>query len=267
VLLRRIPSLLVITSAAVIATFTARAAQQTSLSPRQTADLLAKLRSNEWSKRARAYYQLLDSSSVMHQETTKSAFIDLLNRENGLNPSEEKDDRPEDGEEYAEYIGSLVGTVAEIADWQNPSQVCILAHSPFDPDSALATRLARSGQTVIPCLLEMVKNGSWIDRYQAVAVLIQIRATVRDLSANTSEEIRDATIRALHDPHEMVRIGTVHALARFGGTDMIPALEKVAQTDPSPEVQGHSIRKWAASAIAAIHKRTSQPNTLATSRP
>ncbi|MGC1106863.1 MAG: HEAT repeat domain-containing protein [Candidatus Acidiferrales bacterium] len=253
--------LFVFTSVLFIASFPIQAAQQTSLSPRQTADLLAALHSKEWLGRAHAYYQLIDNSSAMHQETTKSALIDLLNRENSSDPSEGRDYKPDDGEEYAEYIGSLVGTVAEVADWKNSSQVCIIAHSPFDPDSALAARLARTGQTVIPCLLEMAKNGSWTDRYQAVAVLIQVRATVRELSANTSEEIRDATIRALHDTHEMVRIGTVHALGRFGGTDMIPALQKVAQTDPSPEVQGRSIRKAAASAIAAIQKRAAQPNT------
>jgi len=36
---------------------------------------------------------------------------------------------------------------------------------------------------------------------------------------------------------------------------MISALRKVAQTDPSPEVDGHSTRKAAAEAISAIHKR------------
>jgi hypothetical protein len=33
----------------------------------------------------------------------------------------------------------------------------------------------------------------------------------------------------------------------------------VAETDPAPEVQGHSIRKSASQAIAAIQKRASGP--------
>ena len=39
---------------------------------------------------------------------------------------------------------------------------------------------------------------------------------------------------------------------------MIPALEEVAAKDPAPEVEGHSIRKSAAEAIAEIQKRESQ---------
>jgi hypothetical protein len=38
-------------------------------------------------------------------------------------------------------------------------------------------------------------------------------------------------------------------------TAMIPALREVAANDPSPEVEGHSIRKSAAEAIAEIQKR------------
>jgi hypothetical protein len=50
----------------------------------------------------------------------------------------------------------------------------------------------------------------------------------------------------------------VDALGKFGGADMISALKEVAANDPSPEVEGHSIRKSAAEAIAAIQKRTTQ---------
>jgi HEAT repeat protein len=62
-------------------------------------------------------------------------------------------------------------------------------------------------------------------------------------------------LRTLQDPDELVRAFTVHAVGKYGTEDMIPALRKVAEADPSPEVEGHSIRKAAADAIAAIQKR------------
>ena len=48
----------------------------------------------------------------------------------------------------------------------------------------------------------------------------------------------------------------MNALGSYGGKDMVTALRRVAETDPSPEVEGSSIRKAVAEAIAAIQKRT-----------
>jgi hypothetical protein len=66
---------------------------------------------------------------------------------------------------------------------------------------------------------------------------------------------RQIVLGALQDTDEAVRAFTVNALGSYGGKDMVTALRKVAETDPSPEVDGSSIRKAAAEAIAAIQKR------------
>jgi HEAT repeat protein len=55
-----------------------------------------------------------------------------------------------------------------------------------------------------------------------------------------------------------MRAAAVDALRQFGTPDVIPALEEVVAKDPEPEVDGHSIRKYAAEAIAEIRKRKLQ---------
>jgi HEAT repeat protein len=112
-----------------------------------------------------------------------------------------------------------------------------------------------AGQVVIPCLMQMAQSASFFDRYKAVAVLVQLRAKDGKLSPEMSEKIRQVIIAALHDNNENVRVFTVFTLRDFGGQDMIPALQAVAQTDPAPEVNGNSIRNLATTAVAAIQKR------------
>ena len=52
---------------------------------------------------------------------------------------------------------------------------------------------------------------------------------------------------------------TVEALGDYGSEGMIPALQKVAEADPSPDEE-YAIRRWAIEAIAAIQKRAHAPN-------
>jgi len=101
-----------------------------------------------------------------------------------------------------------------------------------------------------------------LTRADAAAVLVQAWAKAgKQLGPSLSERVKQITLTALRDPEEAVRSHTIGALGKFGGQDMIPALRQVAETDPSPEVQGHSIRKRAAKAIEAIQKRTGSPQT------
>jgi HEAT repeat protein len=105
----------------------------------------------------------------------------------------------------------------------------------------------------------MKRSKSEIRMNRAVAVPVLVRALgkARDmLDPGTVLTAKEIVSKALQDPDDGVRVFTVHTLGRFGTEDMIPALRKVVETDPSPEVQGHSIRKSAVEAIAAIEQRT-----------
>jgi HEAT repeat protein len=75
------------------------------------------------------------------------------------------------------------------------------------------------------------------------------------LDPKTVQEAKQIISGALQDSDDGVRAFTVHALGKFGSEDMLPALKKVAEIDPGPEEDGHSIREQAADAIAAIQKR------------
>jgi HEAT repeat protein len=223
-----------------------------------TQELLVKLHSPKWSERAAAFEQLRGDANAMKLPGVRSALLDLLNRENHSSPSKEPDYDPAYHEEWAEYLSALDETAVGLVDWKNAGQLCILAHSPFDPDSQFAAKLVATGQSIYPCLLQMVDSPSLADRYTAVAVLIQLRAKSGQLDVAGVEKINQITLAALHDSDELVRVGAVHALASFGGADMIPALQEVAQSDPAPEVHGSSIRKAAARAIMAIQQRSTK---------
>jgi HEAT repeat protein len=230
------------------------AGQEELTANQSVADLLTRLHSKDWVERAQAYEQLASDSAALQEQEVKVAMIDLLDRENHITPA--AGTMAQDGEAYGEYVSSLIGSVMSIVNWQDPRQLCILAHSPFDPDSKLATRLVLTGQLVLPCLMQMAESKSFGDRYIASELLVHIGGRSSDLSIGTAQKIRAVTIASLHDPDEMVRVGTVHALTKFGREDMISALEEIAETDPAPEVQGYSIRKMATEAIAAIQTRS-----------
>jgi hypothetical protein len=228
-------------------------AQQPATGKQRLGDLLVALHSDKWADRAAAYEELIADSTTKQGAEVRSALLDLLDRESHLTLATAPE--PENEEAYAEYVASLIGTVDSFADWKNPRELCILAHSSYNTDSPFAAKLAAVGTPIIPCLMQMAKSDRPGDRIESVAVLIQLRSKVGDLGLRTVEEIRVVTIRALHDPDDGVREFTVDSLRDFGGEDMIPALQEVAERDPAPEVQGMSTRKNALKAIADIQNR------------
>lgn len=198
---------------------------------------------------------------ALRDANVKAALLDLLERENTLIESTLRESHEQTGisgkygEGYGEYYSKLLATVSSTANWKDPNQLCILTHGSYDPESAFASRLAAAGSAAVPCLVKMSGSDLGLTRAKAVAVLVRISAKSR-LDSATSQSIRQIVLRALRDSSDTVRSDAVHALGKFGGEDMIEALREVEQSDPSPEVQGLSIRADATKAIAAIHRRT-----------
>jgi len=239
-------------------------AQQAPAPSPATDQLLAQLRSDQWGERARAYELLSADSKNLATPQVRGSLLRLLDRENRVietvnrNPIGPSVDEMY-GEEYAEYVGNLGETVDSFADWNDPRQVCIFVHEAYLAQSRFAAKIASHAKVAAPCLIQMYRNGGRFSRAQATAVLVQVLAKYPDqLDSATSATIGQVIRDALHDPDEAPRSETVRALGKFGGVDMIPALQQVAETDPAPEVQGRSIRKAAAAAIAAIQKRAGQ---------
>ena len=206
--------------------------------------MLTQLRSDDGDERSKAYKQLRSDPDALGSAAVRTAFVNLLDRENHHVMTGDEED-------YAEYVSSLAETVAKFADWSDPRQVCVLANSVDPPDE-----LADHAKAAVPCLLQRSKSSPPVARGAAVALLVQALAKGRDdLDSGTIQTVRQVILNGLRDPDETVKIPTLKALERFGAEDMIPALRNVAETDPDPS-EGYAIRKWAAEAIAAIQKRT-----------
>jgi hypothetical protein len=195
----------------------------------------------------------------------QEALLDLLDRENQLIESTLRDSHGQVGvsdkygEDYGEYVAQLDETIDSFANWSDSHQVCIFVHESYNPESRFAAKIAAHASVAVPCLIQMYSSDVGLTRAEAAPVLVQAWAKGgKQLDSALSERTKQIILTALHDPDEAVRSHTISALEKFGGQDMIPALKQVAETDPSPEVQGHSIRKRAEQAIVAIQKRVGQ---------
>jgi len=196
-----------------------------------------------------ALERLRSNPDALRNPKIKDALIKLLDQENHVKFSM-------DDEGYAEYVAWLAEAAAKVVDWSNQRQVCILTDGIY-----LQDELADHAKASLPCLLLRFKSAPHFMRGRVAAMMVQALAKGRnDVDPATLEAVRQTTLSALHDSDEGVRIDIVKGLGEFGTEDMVPALEVVASTDPTPAVYGYSIRKWAAEAIAQIQKRAHAHN-------
>jgi hypothetical protein len=226
--------------------------QQVSSQQASPAELVKQLSSDEPVVRNDALEQLRSNPDALRDPKVKLALVSLMERENRVTWAR-------DDEGYSEYVAWLAETVAKVVDWNDQRQVCILADGAY-----LEDELADHARVSVPCLLQRFKNVPHAFRGEVVAMMVQALAKGRkEIDPATVEAVQQATLSALHDSDEGVRIDVVEGLGKFGSEDMIPALKAVADTDPALEVHGHSIRKWAAEAIAKIQKRAAANSATA----
>jgi hypothetical protein len=228
---------------------TACRGQQTSVQKTRKAELLAQLSSNDALARSEALDQLRADPVALRDPNVQTALVSLLDRENNVTLTG-------DDEGYAEYVSWLAETVAKIVDWNDSRQVCILANS-----LALPHELADHAEVAVPCLLQRLRASPVQLRGSIVEMLVRAVAKGKNgLDVVTLQKVKQAIQSALRDPDDSVRADTVVALGKFGGEDMVSALEEVSKTDPSVDEAKHNywIREYAAKAIAAIHERVGQ---------
>ena len=224
--------------------------------------LLANLRSPDENVRATAYEKIAADKEALKRPEVQAALFDLLDRENHVLEKPVKDTQSYD-ESYGEYVSYLADTAKSIVDWHNQRQVCILAQSPYEPNSQFASDLVtKGGGIVIPCLLRM-SGGTFLDRYQAIPVLVHVGAAMGDISPTIRQQIRDATISGLTDSNVVIRQGTIEAIGEYGTDDMIPALQKITGTDPVSRRLDNgqlyfTVRESATKAIQSIQERAAK---------
>lgn len=103
--------------------------QQASLSESDMAGLLAKLRSSDIAVRAQAFEKLKSDPTAVRGAKVKAALLALLDREKEVHPQPTSDQDSREGE----YIEELSDTVSDIADWDDPSEVCALVRKDLLP--------------------------------------------------------------------------------------------------------------------------------------
>ncbi len=164
---------------AVLISLTPLQGQQTHPQP-SVAELLTRLHSAVWKERSEAYEQLRAKPAALSSPKVRASLLDLLDRENQLVESTNRGVGPsvdeKYGEAYAEYLGELGDTIDTFADWNDPHQVCIFVHEPYNPESKLGAKIAVHAKSAMPCLLEMSNSDVGADRAESIAVLVQALA-------------------------------------------------------------------------------------------
>jgi hypothetical protein len=217
---------------------------------------LAALKSPDWGQRASAYGKIKHDQEALKRANVKRALLELQDRENHVNRSMSE----KYGEGYSEYLGELGDTINQLADWHDSQDLCILAQSIYNPESAWATKLAVEGGTsAVPCLLKMAGSDDVWDRYESIPVLEHLAALPRVLPPAILQQIQQTVFRGLQDPNVSVRQGTIKSVGEFGKPEMIPVLENLARFDPASRPdngkQVFYVREAAARAIKSIRER------------
>lgn len=222
---------------------------------------IVKLHSNNNGDRDKAYAQLKSDPAALRNPKLKAALLELLDRETRrmVGMPEAGDSVGDIGSEgFAEYFANLSSTVANIGDWDDSHQICILVRGAGVPPSHSSEEAATRERLALPCLREMSTGKSPLDRDTASRVLIELSARAGGaLDPVVAQESKQMILNLLHDEDEGVRSETINSLEKFGTEDMIPALKQVAVSDPTMAKTSHNywLRGRASKAIAAIQKR------------
>lgn len=239
-------------------------------------DLLSKLQSKDWTDRSQAVDEIRADPAALRSPKLRVALIDLLDRENreadkafrnaknaSAQASTESTEDTEEG--YGEYCAWLSQTVESFANWNDPRQACILVDAAQVTYPSLPKEAAARARAAMPCLLQRSQSDLKINREIAVPMLAEALIKGQGtLNPGTVQKARLIILSDLRDPDVGVRSSAVDALERFGGPEMIPALQDVARTDPAsepgPDGKGpvFVIRENAAKAITAIQQREGQ---------
>jgi hypothetical protein len=231
------------------------------------ASVLAGLKSPDVQRRSDAYMKIKADEAALQLPEVRKELVELLDRENRYLHSAKRDL----GEGFAEYISELLDTVTQFVDWNDSRQLCIVAQSPYDPESQIAADLAvKGGEVVAPCLLNMSQGNLYGrtdsgralmgDRYQSIPVLLHLAAVTNGLQPSLRQQIAQLAIAGLRDSDVTVREGTIEAVGRFGTQEMIPILQDIARSDPVSRRLDNgqlrfSVRDAAMKAIQSIQER------------
>lgn len=106
-------------------------------------------------------------------------------------------------------------------------------------------KIAAHARLAVPCLLQMANSDIGAIRAEAIPALVQALAKGRrEIETGEVALVQQQIVKGLHDQDAVVRGETVIALGAFGASDMIPALEDVARSDPGSETRADNGTQW-----------------------
>jgi len=177
------------------------------------------LTSQDWSERARAANTLLALLGSEGQQDAISSLLDLLELETaivndsfrgGVGVSDEL------GEAYVEYYARLQSNLLEAADFAEPRVIEVMARSSYNPDSALAERLAESsGLGLVPVAVELARSDSTPTRWNGVALcgMLYERRDEHDFDETTAGGLKTVLRAAANDTAAFLLLPAPRALA------------------------------------------------------
>ncbi len=233
----------------------------------QLADLLSRVRSDDWRQRAAAAAELIGKPDLLQAAGVKPALVDLLDRENATLDSTVRgsDSHPSsfkyfyfDG--YSEYYGRLVEMLESLADSNDKHILNVLAHCAFEPDSQFAMNLVRYGEAVVPALLDVARGDVVLKKGNALALLAEIlmrdRSGSPQLAERTRREIHETLAAGAADDELWVKTMAIRALGAVGDKESVRLLTKIARTDPATVWNADGERKFPAreEAVKALNE-------------
>lgn len=266
-MLNKLPTALVIAVLSVggfIYAFKSQSATRTNVQNDQIESLLKQMQAADWNNRSTAFYKLLDLTfggkfngqtaqipSVLSKLSRKHpdnadkinlTLIRLLEIENNLiREQEKKFDLTGETltEEYTNYHGDLIGTVAGLKDSRSVNALVNAINT-----GNMATKgLAALAPFSIDIVAEKVDSEDWLTRSSATRVLSQIleSANINHLQSEIPgfrEKIKNFLIRKAKDADHNVRLSAIAGLAKLQDADAIKVLEDISQSDLYQSTKG-----------------------------
>jgi hypothetical protein len=232
--------------------------QQGKISSDEVATILSRFKSNDYSERSEAFFNLFEKSlgvtlSSTPQELSpvlsqliktyadrsdqiKLGLIGLLEKENEyIRAHEEKVFRVTGEtltEDFSDYYSVLITVVADLKD---PRAVYSLIGC-ISTGRIATSGLAALGRTALGPALDLLNNPDEVKRSSALMALVAM-LDQPDITSDPAakEKSKQALVRSARDNNHYLRLTAIRGfekLLELGDADVIPLLEYLAQNDP-----------------------------------
>lgn len=244
--------------------FKSQSATRTNVQNDQIESLLKQMKNSDWNTRRTAFYELLklgfgtdfngqtaqipsalSKLSRKHPDNADKinlTLIRLLETENNLIREQEKKFELTGEtltEEYTNYHGDLIGTVAGLKDSRSVNALVGVINT-----GNMATKgLAALAPFSIDTVAEKVDNEEWSTRSSATRALSQMLEPaninrVESEAPGSREKIKNLLIRKAKDADYNVRLSAINGLGKLHDREAVQVLEDISRNDMYQSTKG-----------------------------